>query len=73
MLEEHVLVTPLRGGEATVKLEGTNHGFGTALSWRLVEGVDIVDGGVGWDTGFELMSVGHVVGTLKFIWDQVLD
>jgi len=73
MLEEHVFVTPVGGGECTIELKRTDQSFNTAKRKRCVKGVNIVDCGVSWDEGLELGSVSHVVFSLKLGWDHVLN
>ena len=73
MLEEHVFITPVCGGEFTVKLEGSDQGFFTAEWKRLIGGIYVIDGGILWDEGLKLCGVSHVVVSLEFCWDQILN
>jgi len=50
MFEEHVVVSPVRSGEATDHVEGTDKCFNTAKWKRFVGGVNVIDCGVSWNT-----------------------
>jgi len=50
MLEEHILVSPVSGGEATVHLERADDCFNTTKWKRFVGGVNVIDCGVSWNT-----------------------
>jgi len=70
MFEEQVLVSPVRGGEATDHVDGTDECFNTTKWKRLVGGVNVIDCGVSWET-LKLGKVGQVA--LEFSWNQVLN
>lgn len=72
MLEEHVFVTPIGSGQWSVHLKRTDKGLNSAKRKWLVEGINIIDSGVGWKT-LKLSKVSHIVSILKFGWKHILN